>query len=276
MRPFQVGLAFVFLTTSCAAGPVWSTVAPEKMFTYRGAPIHPGCLDSGETKEGDTIDLKTCTAEAKKTYHRPTVKNGSVNADGIDETSPHPVFASYSVLANNGSQFLLQTQWSGGGTGIFDGLSIVERQGDSLRLKKFITGGDRCVGGLASARVKGDKLLYSSDIPPYYMIAEPTEALTGAYQNLNFGAISCVARNDMEWDLSAGKERRLSLTLTGEWYTGNGAPGKPLEVQPGSPGEAINACFNRLYNSYFLRKQTHLDPAALAAFRQKFFASCKK
>lgn len=271
MNRMATSLVLALAMTPSIAAPAWNTVKAERTFIYAGAPIHPGCFDSMEAKEGDTIDLKSCTAAAKKDYFRPTVKDGEINADGRDKEQMHPVFSSYRVLATRGTAFLIQTQMSGGGTGIFDGIEIVERQGDSLRLKKFITGGDRCVGGVNSAAVKGDKLAYSSNLTAYYVIAEPTETLKGAYENLDSGAINCVATNDMEFDLTTGKERRLTLTLTGDWYT-NGGKAEPLEA---GPDKDVNACFDRLYNSYLLKQQTRLDAPALAAFRKTFFATCK-
>lgn len=272
MKFYNAALAVWVVSGIASGAPSWNTSAPEATFVFHRAPIHPACLDNEEAKEGDKIDLVACTASGRKNDRSVQHKNGEFSAEARVQNGMRTIFASYRVLANRGTTFVVQSRASGGGTGIFDTIQIVELAGNRLVIRKFVTGGDRCVGGIQSATVTSNHLRYSNNLTAYYVIANPGETLSGRYAELDSGAVTCVATNNSEYDLDSGKEQQVSVALTGDWYTSNSQP-TPLEA---GNGDDVNSCFDRLYNSYFARKETVLRPPALAAFRKKFFATCKK
>ena len=256
----------------------WVTHSPGAAFTFRGRVIDPRCVTrlveetpnwrTGLARNG-RLDLGRCEAEQDKS--KITRRENWVQVDGSPSGGMSIPYDSYEVIARDGSQFVIATDWSGGGTGKFTDLAIVRKRDAALLLEKsLLHETDRCNGGLDNPRVEGDKLFWSEDITSNDVVRFGDERFSNLYSQLDHGAANCVATRNMEYDFASGQSRFISITLTGRFYL---PPSKFLNDEFGA-GNAYQHCFNEYYNGFVKRGQTELGPSALKEFAQGFKRVC--
>jgi len=258
-----------------AAQAGWDTRTPEKVFVYRGKPIDPRCVTLlDDWKRPAHVPLTSCT------------KPGTVARDGATFTVEEPdvrsistPFDSYEVLARNGTQFVVSTLWSGGGSGRSSALIFLKMHDAMLSAEReMLSGGDRCNGGLFDSHVKNGVLYWSENITPLDMIAKGGVALTWNSNALEFGAQSCVGTLDWEYDLQTGNKRLVSETLTLGYFGGTREASTGLKEDQPRWTERYKAqhCFNIYYNGYVSRGKTVLSVSDMKAFAAGFAQKCLK
>ena len=141
-------------------------VDPLCFYLMGGAPINGGPVES--------IPVKNC-GEGLIAKKRET-KNGvtfsvyyEYEEDGyVDVGYP---FLSYTYVGQSGEDSVAIVSWNGGGTGMFTSIELLEREGDTLKIKSTIAGGDRCNGGILEASVNDQGVVgYTQNITPYDML----------------------------------------------------------------------------------------------------------
>lgn len=269
-----LALIFGAMTANAnAAAPIWITGSPERNFTYQGKPIDPRCVAAlvpTESNSPKEVDLGDCTKPGK------VVRRGA--SFEIEEPDPYAVmdtpFDSYEILASNGSRFVVSTLASGGGSGLFSDLFLIDKDRNRLTAEKFfMETGDRCNGGLAGAAIHGHQLQMSVNMTP-----EDVITLGGAksFRGLEYAAQSCVATGDWEYDLDTGKLHLASETLTLSFFGGSAeAKSGLLSDQPGWTEQyAYQHCFNVYYNGYISRDHKKLSPVEIKNFTRGFARTC--
>lgn len=262
--------AIVFCSAADAAA--WDAHAPEATFVYRNKPIDPRCVTgfvSGD-ESPNSIALASCT------------KPGAVKRDKDWFTVEEPdagamstPYDSYSVLGRDGARFALAAEWSGGGTGDFDSLLILRREGDRLVAEPGPqAGGDRCNGGISGAKVQGSTLAWSENLTPYDLVVQGGIKSLTAYTDLEASASSCVGTRNLEYDPDKKTTRLVSVTLEAGAAMGEG--GKIADRPGWTEQYTYQHCFNDYYNGYVARGKTLLSPAETAAFAKGFAGTCLK
>ena len=278
MNPkFTVPVILLLTATSAAAASLrWDTDRPARYFVFRGKPIDPRCVAALVPTERGTptqVELARCSRPGNVKIDQNYVSVEMPDHDTILRTP----FASYEVVARNGTNYILSTLSSGGGSGSFSTLLEVHRDRDALVLEHFFTEiGDRCNGGLAGAIMTGNHLRWSVNITSSDTIELGGVKLpTG--DSLEYGAQACVATADSELDLATGwKSRLVSETLTLRYFGGTSeARTGVLRDTPGwTERFKYQHCFNEYYNGFVKRGQTLLDPLAIKEFAQGFKRAC--
>ncbi len=118
---------------------------------------------------------------------------------GVPYTSYKPV----GKLLNG--DFVIFNQESGGGTGIFDTIAVVRLTNNTLSLKKVLTGGDRCNGGVFAVKAEGNDVFYSVFMTPADIVNVISDKeIIVPYDDLESSAASCYAAANYKNDTLMG------------------------------------------------------------------------
>jgi|GEM_PF-2503092 len=235
-------------------------------FTWQGKPIDPVCLNAGSNPDqGDEVDLATCTGSAgKDAWTQPqdgleTFDDGAIGytfkCEGGCMRAP---FVSYKNLGMAGGHHVIEVRESGGGTGVFSDVRLMDVRDGKLITVKVLGGGDRCNGGIADAHVENGKVFFAQNLTPFDMIdISGSKAGFKAYDDIQACAACCVAEANFEND------KMVSVTLTQD----------PKEIVSEDLGPK-DACFFGTYNETYFAGTITLDDAALKVFGQKIDQRC--
>ncbi len=249
--------------------PIVTGKAAAELFVYQGKPIHPFCINFPFDSD-PAVKMQSCAGS------RVEVRR---HDDWLEADFPHDSgailrqpFASYRVLAKKGTEFLIATTTSGGGSGIFDSLFWVAIDGNTLRVTTRVTGGDRCGGGLESDyRFENNFLLFSQHVTPIDILKLASG--DNSKTSLEGSASSCFGRAHYEYDIANNKRKLVSITLAYD-LDSNNASGEVTD-RPGWTEEyADQSCFNKVYNHYIASKKAELSNAQLTSFGHDFMTTC--
>ncbi len=233
---------------------------------FRGHPIDPLCLTGFE--EEPVEDLKDCTAPSDILRQDG---GGALVADAegwYGYSFKYADMADYPPQAWAGWRYLgdvdrgpvVETRFSGGGTGWFTAVHILRRDDDALRIVETLAGGDRCNGGVVGAAVVDGRVLTASSLTPFDLVAwalreEGGPPLADDAQ-LAYCAICCVG---------------AVTALDGEpaWVTMNGM----AEGFARDEGDTLAVCLDGLLEDKAWPGRI-LDRPALAAFGRTFRNRC--
>jgi hypothetical protein len=234
--------------------------------SHQGHPLHPRCVTDLVAGEGAAeADLKKCASAPGKVV----VRDGWLEWDEPRAAGQagRGELSAYHVLGSMGGDAVVEYRWSGGGTGVFSGLAIVRLSGDKLVRVQSMVGGDRCNGGLVSAKVAGEDLSYSINATPPDVIhatAAGRALQLKDYEDLEASAMSCVAVIEFAYRKTGSEPTGVTL-------------GGDLEDRKGwTEKYRLQACYNALQRSYVKDGKVHLDAAALDGFVREFGARCLK
>ncbi len=178
-------------------------------------PFHPRQVEKLSNWEGTLTDVNL---------------NDPINTDGIimyepgdepantmgfeydEEPMMRVPFFQYTFLGSNENIYYASVVESGGGTGIFTHIKVMEENDGVLKEIDAFSGGDRCNGGLAGSDFRDGKLIYSVNITTGDLFAY-SDFSTGYNYDLDFCAICCAAEANMEYDFNTGEGKLTSFTL---------------------------------------------------------------
>lgn len=234
-------------------------------FTFFGKPIHPSCIETLYNSENKALDLKAFKPDinCREWKDHP---GWLIAEDDKDVEAGRTPFFGYKFLAGFKDRFLLLIAYSGGGTGTFDNILIIQRTADELRLLKTLGEGDRCNGGISEEKIAGDDFYYSRNLTPIDIIRLATEVKIdgAAYEDLEASAISCFGLAHYKYNLAEDKEELIAVSL-----------GEQKEDEKGWTDKyQAQSCFNKIYNSYIKAKKTELSLTDLNEFAKKFKDEC--
>ena len=247
--PAMKSLIAAVLILGFATPPAVAEDAPQPLL-IDGKPASLACLTpfTGLYGAGPVpVDLAQCSA--RQPNGDVQSKNGMI---GFDDRTQGGNFHYRDVGKLDGLD-VLYIQWSGGGSGQFTQLIGIERAGGSLYLRRAYASGDRCMGGILSARLQDGHLFYDSEDGPYRM--------------MSFGKTPSTNGGALDWNLS-------SCTTILHWRDQQVIGARLIRDQLADAMTPDQACFNRFYNSAVARKQAELNKEQLVAFVSGVMKSC--
>ena len=234
-------------------------------FRHRGEPIHPIAVSRMTPLDLANGDPPTIDLDGQPQIDETVEIVGAAISFNDDQ----PGWDAYEVHDRVGSHFLLSVTQSGGGTGVFSTVVVVEMREHQLVPVWVIPAGDRCNGGLAGApSFDGDAVLVPRWLTPYDLVAFSTRDVSHIepYEDLESSAMSCIGSALMR----AERDREQQLV---EVTFAPGLDGRWLGDQPGwTEKYPLQRRFNRNYAQWIEAGQTELDQAAIDRFVDELLA----
>lgn len=151
---------------------------------YEGQPIDPECVYAASKLEGmgTSVNLSECMKHRPQKIAYKSRSALEVGTDGRrgysygkndnpadrDETleRSYEGYFYYKYIGQQDGALILQTFYSGGGSGHIVKLSEYVREGEVLRLRKHIKTGDRCGYSVTDAAIEDNVLRYIFSVTP--------------------------------------------------------------------------------------------------------------
>lgn len=227
-----------------AAIPARAAVDVPPDLIFGGQPINPHCFQRADSLD-TPVDLATCredgtvpvtdeepwfdaSAWISETFQWTDMMEDAPNLRGWVAWRP----AGSLTTGRWAGAHVVETAYSGGGTGFFTSVAVVRRTGDTLEFLSVLAGGDRCNGGIAAATVAEDTALTAVHITPFDLLAlafAPDDPPARPYEDIVACAACCVGT------LLLVNETPALVTLGGGLEGG-------FDPDPGSP----QACLDEL------------------------------
>ena len=281
------------------------------------AAVHPFCIQQlvrmgdvhFEAETEQPLPIKLCNRHYRKApieirgdYYVSEVKGVYANAFKGAKQTRVPFYA-YRIAGYHRSVVIVDLNEGVGGEGVYSAIALVtgwpvteSRSGEShgtgggLNLVGALERGDRCNGGIASAKMTSEwtlelgekltphdlfvyravralkrdktKVQYEAvenetiePISPRLMELEP-------YRDLDTAATSCIGTATTEYDLDGGTSKLVSITLTGL--------GDPKLVAK----HKYQACFNKVVKAAVPSFPKTLEPDEIRALSKTFESQC--
>ncbi len=173
-------------------------------------------------------------------------------------------YSYYKIFNAGNHHFWLYTVNSGGGSGEFTAIQLIERKNANTLETQAITGGDRCNGGLQNVSETKHQLTYSVNLTAYdFMeLAKNHNPSLKAYDDLAACAVCCVAK--AVYAIGVDSKPQLQHIVLGNL--------KNAEEMPNQGKQ--QACFNKLLAAYAKSGKTHFKQNTLNEFVNKFNQTC--
>ncbi len=236
---------------------------------YAGKPIDSLCFANNESNS-QTIDLKNCDATTSK-Y---TIKgqNALLSKKGYTgyiwqdpEFSPGPEgYSYYKFFPANDNKYWVYTINSGGGSGEFTAIYLVQRKDADTLTVKNIAGGDRCNSGIQDVTEKNHALTFSVNLTPYDFVTLTDKKLPNlkAYDDLAACAACCFGKA-----FYTITESNLNPPLN------HVDLGKIITSEIPDQGKYA-ACFNKLFAPYNGKDKVIFTQEKINAFADQFKQAC--
>lgn len=260
MRYWFVGVSILLL----ASNPIEaeSKLPIPQDFYFKGRPIQPECIGQliGDSSRFETIYLEENSCQkTQKEFDPDGLKQGF-----LGYSSSGGSYSYYKYLGPihlHGLQMpiyhLIYLEWSGGGTGRFTAIDIIDKTQNSIRLVSEIDGGDRCNGGLYDVVFKDGILTYKKNVTPWalYSIAQGTSDT-----NIHFSdcAVCCVGTVNYKGSDMVGFE----------FYKDS------MSILENNSLNSSQDCYNTIIKETFVLGKTSLTPDELKSFGQKVKERC--
>lgn len=235
----------------------------DKVVMYDGKPLDPLCVAGSAEPGGE--NLKECTGSLNKTDDTMSAKGLETFEDGsVGYTFDCPdgcmrePFVSYKVAGKVPQGYVLKVTSSGGGTGVFSDVRVVNVEGDTLK-QTIITGGDRCNGGIDNVSVaKGTIIQYGQNVTPFDLVelSGGNKVDFEAYDDIAACAACCIGVAQYEDKELVG----VNLTMDAMESTEGMGP--------------IDTCFYGVYNDIVRAGNLTLNREAIDEFGASFSARC--
>jgi len=139
---------------------------------YEGKPVGPECILELVSSESSVkpVNLKGNACQEKQLPYNPEqLKHGFIGytIKAVEPVMKEPyIFYKYvgKYPLDKVEMDLIEVQWSGGGTGSFSGLFLIELKDNSLHLIKALDQGDRCIGSVHDAKLTNKVLTYEKQV----------------------------------------------------------------------------------------------------------------
>jgi hypothetical protein len=250
--------AAIFLTIVsfplCYGQPILTGEQAARQFVYRGKPIHPFCV--GFELDQRSLQLSKCSAT-----NIPPQKEGDSWWSADYPSRQRGDYFAYRALAKKGDRFLLASDFSGGGSGLFTALSWVRLSGGSIQWIKELAFGDRCEGGITDYSFDRTTVRYGQRHPAADLLQLTGQKLPAAvYDALPKAATSCDGEATYRYDLKTETLHLDSITLP--------APNREPASIP------TQQCFDRLATARIKSGHPKLTPKEWQEFRRRFLSEC--
>lgn len=241
--------------------------------------IHPACLwqiieQDPDEKPAPRIPLGAC---ARGNRHIPATASddGSFSAPGASEGLP--TWLSYRILGKLAEGRDVAAVWyNSGGTGQFSELYLLQRTPGAGRDDVMLSGelidggGDRCNGGIESAKLTGAGTIeVDYNLTPLDLLSEADENVAEeVFEDLMSCAVCCVGTVRRRLDVATKKATTISVTITQlvEDEVANGTGGRP----------SVQACFDGVTRKAAGSLPHTFSPTEITALARNFAKTCLK
>lgn len=178
-----------------------------------GPAVHPLCLSAGLAygQEDEAFTAKDLEACQKGTRHIPVERqNGAWVAYGMDQgTATYTAIESVGTMPDGRQAWLVN--FNTGGTGLFSSVVAVGPKG----VEPAVGGGDRCSGGIVSARLAGDawQVRYNATPADLAHVLGLPEDPDGV---LPYCAVCCAGEVEARMPVAGGDEAVVAVIPSGE------------------------------------------------------------
>ncbi len=233
-------------------------------FSFQGKPIEPACIDHfhGNATRFQPLDLKTDQCQkVHKPYNSQELKNGFIGYESLFEGSSGS-YLYYQYLGKihfenlkQPAYHLIFVKWSGGGSGQFTQIQVIEKNDNSLRLIETLDTGDRAMGGLSNVELKDGVLSYDKEVTPLGLLnisqkqpIEKTDLLDCMSCRLGYVHYKGGEVTDFKVD----KEYRLEE----------------------NPKNLQQTCYNKIFKTYITPQKASMSLQEIKEFGQKVKPRC--
>lgn len=232
-------------------------------FMFEGKPIAPACIDHFfGVGTDDAISLQNDPCQkVKEAYNPEKIKEGLLGYSSPDGSSRYYKYLGeihFQGLKTPG-YYLLYMEWSGGGTGYFTSISIVEHSHNTLRLVDTLASGDRCIGGVSQAAYKDGILTYKQHMTPQGLIRKLQKDFETKF-DFDDSAASCMGE----------------LTYRGSDITDFTFNQDVLSSFEDTKSDSPQACYNQIIKETIKGGKHTLTPDELKSFVQKIKEKCTR
>ena len=238
--------------------------AAEKLpaaFLKDDKPISPKCFYKFviEDAQKQQINLITdkCTKDPSQ-LDLKMLKEGYYGYDVADEEpmmrSPYIYYKYIGKVSTAKDKYLVLLDWSGGGTGTFTNLVVVNIKDNIMRLNKYIDGGDRCFGGLQNVSYQNGELSYQIKATPA-MLIDPHYKLGRKISTIQDCAICCMGV------YNSIKNKIVSFSFNGY-------------IPTVEKDDTMQTCLNKLVINYGAKDKKTLSSTQLESLRHAFKSTC--
>lgn len=245
------------------------TVEKEEPFRviWDGKDVPPLCFEDLLPIEGsgpDHVAIAGCGAMPKKKDVKTYSKDGGIETeyryDG--DESRQTSYVAYKVIGEIDKGYVVQTNMSGGGSGVFSNVVVVKVDKDALLKVDEIFGGDRCNGGISSVSVDHGQVI----VGRYYTPADFRRIIYKEKHYLMRGglessAASCFAEVFKKGDvITSIKLKAEALNHADETWVAK---------------YKYQTCFNQVFSRQ-VQQKTDLSLQEFKEFVDHFYATCVK
>jgi hypothetical protein len=235
---------------------------PEPL-AFNGKTVTPYCFfHLLQNKSGKKVFslLKDKCMQYHAHYNTPALKRNLIGYDLPEKLGGGGVYYRYigHITETGKTQYVVLVFWSGGGSGLFSELLLLQKEKEWLIVSRVISGGDRCSGGLSDASIKKNNLSYSKKITPWMLMTVPTYQDSNAkgLNQLADCAVCCIG------ELHYKKHQLLGFQFSGEkaFYDGK---------------NKLMRCFNKIAEKWGGNKKVFLNTSKVNAFQEAVRSNCK-
>jgi len=239
-------------------------------FEYQNKPIDALCFTDFSN---DSKDIKLRDCGAAKEHYLIAGQNADLIAKGFIgydwKSSAEDLsqgYSYYKFFQAGPDKYWLYTVSSGGGSGSFSALNLVERKNPEVMEIESIAGGDRCNGGLSNVINSSDTLTFDVNLTAYDVIGLAKQDITSikAYDDLAACAACCVATATYEL-----KPKGLPLLKNVDF-------GNQSKISEMPDQGAYQQCFNQLFTQYVSAGKNKLEQNQIDSFVTEFKQKCAK
>ncbi len=238
---------------------------PAAQFRLGEKPIHPLCLsqavDLYRSGDSEALDLTQCPQETPPVLQ----PDGMLYTDNpVDPDFPeiYAGYSSYRVIGKSGDLFIVLHSWNGGGSGHFSYLYGVRFSPPLLKLETHYESGDRCNGGVVSARVEGESLIFQQNATPadFFNLTGKTYP---KIPELEYCPVCCAGIVETSLNLKTSVVALLGLAI-----------GPERRSAPQDAADGAQTCFNKIYDAYLDKGFSLLDKDQIVAFNDAVIEEC--
>jgi hypothetical protein len=250
-------IVFLFLLTAVRTSFAAPLIIGDD-FTVNGKIIKASCItEILYVPDRDSFKLVDCLKDDPK-HTAPYTRN----EETLDESN-YKTEHSYQFLGKIKGDFLLISEYWGGGSGRFSSVSLLKPkyENDNLYLTadKFGYGGDRCGGGISAAELRNGILYVTINLMEADLYRELNGGIQGKeYDVFGFGFSWCAAFKNIKYDFSSGKEEIVDITLhENDFY-------KLASEKKGDPVACMNQTIKEEMDAQFVIKPEQFKSLAEA------------
>lgn len=178
-------------------------------------PFHPYQVEKLSSMEGSKqeVDIsEPIGLPDNYTMYDPNGLQNGYTIDYDDEYQSRTPFFEYEYLGRNGDFYFISTSESGGGTGVFSSIRILELEDNKLNEIRTLCAGDRCNGGISGEEYNNGIITFSQNVTSEDLYILASDSIEKPQLPLEYCAVCCVGSVQYEYDIEKETYSLVSFT----------------------------------------------------------------